>query len=73
MNTSTKLNPVQSHLLSLFSKGIGESELNDIRSLLVQYYQEKIENELDTFWEKRQFTKDSFKEATSELYLRSPT
>mgnify|MGYP000627231728 CR=1 FL=1 len=71
MNTATKLNPVQNHLLTLFSKGMGESELNDIRGLLIKYYQEKIENELDAFWEKKQFTKDSFKEATDELHLRS--
>ncbi|MEM6700954.1 MAG: hypothetical protein AAF806_20180 [Bacteroidota bacterium] len=71
MNTATKLNSVQNHLLTLFSKGMGEGELNDIRDLLVQYYQEKIERELDAFWDRKQFTQDSFKDATSALHLRS--
>lgn len=71
MTTSTKLNPVQHHLLSLFDKGMDEVELSEIQQLLVNYYQEKIENELDAFWEKKQYTSTSFNTATEDLHWRT--
>ena len=70
MNIATKLNPVQNHLLTLFDKGMGDQELNEIKQLLIQYYQERIENEVDAFWKRKQFTTASFDEATNNLHLR---
>ena len=73
MAAATKLNPVQNHLLTLFNKGMGEQELTDIKALLIQYYKEKIEQELDAFWQKKQHTTATFKAATKDLHLRSKT
>lgn len=69
--TSTKLNPVQLHLLELFSKNMTEKELNEIKEILVEYYRKKVDEELDAIWEKRGFTKESFKKETKDLHLRS--
>ncbi|MEM9888942.1 MAG: hypothetical protein AAF849_23820 [Bacteroidota bacterium] len=69
--TASKLNPVQHHLLELFSKGMGEQELSDIQHLLVKYYQAKIEAEVEVFWKKKQYTTASFQEATKDLHLRA--
>lgn len=68
---SSKLNPVQLHLLELFSKEMTEQELLDIKDLLVQYYARKVDEELNTIWESRNYSQESFAEATEDLHLRA--
>ena len=68
---SAKLNLVQLHLLELFSKDMTEQELLDIKGLLVEYYSQKVDKEMDQIWEKRNYSQESFKEATQNLHLRS--
>ena len=67
----TKLNPVQMHLLELFSRTMTERELLEIKELLAHYYARKADEVLDEIWEKRGYTKTSFKKATQNLHLRS--
>ncbi len=67
----TKLNPVQLHLLELFSKEMSEKELLEIKEVLVQYYSRKVDQELDSIWEKRGYSKQSFKKASKNLHLRA--
>jgi len=71
LSPSAKLNPVQLHLLELFSKDMTEQELLDIKALLVQYYSRKVDEELDLIWEKRNYSQERFKEATQNLHLRA--
>ena len=52
-NISTKLNPVQLHLLKMFAKDMTTKELVEIKNLLADYYFRKVEAEVDTFWEKK--------------------
>lgn len=42
----TKLNPVQLHLLQLFSHNMSEQELEDIKQLLADYYVRKADEEM---------------------------
>lgn len=70
---ATKLNPVQLHLLELFSKNMTERELLEIKDLLVKYYQQKIDEELDEIWEARGYSPESFSAATKNLHLRRKT
>lgn len=42
----TKLNPVQLHLLQLFSHDLGPNELNDIKLLLADYFVERADEEM---------------------------
>lgn len=67
----TKLNPVQMHLLELFSRTMTEHELLEIKELLAHYYARKADEVLDEIWEKRGYTQESFKKATQNLRLRS--
>ena len=69
--TATKLNPVQLHLMELFSRPMTEQELLDIKELLARYYAQKADVELDKVWEKKGFTRESFREKTKNLHLRS--
>ncbi len=68
---ATKLNQVQLHLMELFSHPMSEQELLDIKALLVQYYAQKADAELDKAWEKKGFTSKSFREKTENLHLRT--
>lgn len=70
-NIPTKLNPVLLHLLELFSKKMSETELVEIKNLLVQYYKEKIEQEVESFWGKKELTKEGWNKATRDVHLRS--
>ena len=69
-NMGSKLNPVQLHLLELFSMDMSETELLEIKELLVKYYQSKVEDEVESFWKKKNFTKDSWNKATRDQHLR---
>lgn len=71
LTSSSKLNPVQLHLLELFSKDMSEQELLEIKSLLVKYYQQKVDEELNEIWERKGYTEESFQKATEHLHLRS--
>lgn len=68
---ATKLNQVQLHLMELFSHPMSEQELLDIKELLVRYYSQKAEVELDKVWQEKGFTPESFREKTKNLHLRS--
>ncbi len=50
-----------------------EKELLEIKDLLVAYYQQRIDEELDAVWEKKGYTKKSFKKATENLHIRNFT
>jgi len=69
--TATRLNQVQLHLIELFSRPMTEQELLDIKELLVQYYAQKVDLELDEFWKKKGFTPESFRKSTKNLHLRA--
>jgi hypothetical protein len=47
-----------------------EQELLEIKQLLVNYYQQKVDAEVDAIWEKKGYTKDSFAKMTEDLHLR---
>ena len=70
-NISTKLNPVQLHLLQLFSKSMTNEELAEIKKILSDYYFKKVETEVDAFWEKKDFTIKKWNKATRDVHLRS--
>lgn len=70
-NMSTKLNPVQLHLLELFSKNMSEEDLVEIKKLLVHFYKEKVEREVQAFWNKKEFTQESWNEATRDQHFRN--
>lgn len=65
------MNPVQLHLLELFAGNLTEEDLQEIKMLLVQYYSLKVDEELDQIWSKRQYTTETFQEATQNLHLRA--
>ncbi len=47
-----------------------EKELLEIKQLLVNYYQQKVDGEVNDFWKLKGYSKDSFNQATENLHLR---
>ena len=55
------LTPLQLELLKIFSRDIAETDLLEIKKLLVQYFAQKAMDLADNVWEQKQRTeKDEF-------------
>ena len=54
------LNGVQQTLLALFSRDISEVEQNDIRELLLNYYDKMLQNEVQKVIQEKQYTSEDF-------------
>jgi uncharacterized iron-regulated protein len=50
---TTKLNPIQLQLLTLFSRAMSEKELAEIKAILMEYYDKQAQNEIDKIWEQK--------------------
>ena len=48
---ATVLNPTQIHLLKLFSFNNSEEYAREIKSVLTQHFQKKLDEESDRLWE----------------------
>lgn len=48
---SKPLSNLQLELLKLYASGIPEHQLLDIKKLLAAYFAEKVDRELESFWE----------------------
>lgn len=59
METLPKLSNIQIELLKLFTTDVSDNELLDIKQLIVNYYTQKIDNELAIIWEQRQYNADT--------------
>ena len=44
---------------------------NSTIELKIQDYQQKVEKEVDAFWEKNNFTQETWNKATRDVHLRS--
>ena len=50
---ATKLNPVQLHLLQMFSHLNKESHLNDLKKVLLDFYAKKVDDLSEELWEEK--------------------
>ena len=46
------------------------SDLQEIKALLVEYYNKKVQAEVDAFWNVKGHTTESWNEATRDKHLR---
>ncbi len=54
--TATKLNSIQLHLLQLFAHDLGPDELDDIKTLLANYFVSKADEEMHRLQQQRPTT-----------------
>ncbi len=69
--TTTKLNPVQLHLLQLFSHDLGQNELADIKTLLADYFVRKADEEMNRL-QTQHPTSQADLDALLTTHLRTP-
>ncbi|MDX1943260.1 MAG: hypothetical protein SFU99_22030 [Saprospiraceae bacterium] len=69
--TQHGLNPIQLHLLRLFAKEMTNKELEEVKTLLMEYYDQKVSEEVDAIWEKRDMSAETMEELLNK-HIRSP-
>lgn len=68
---ATKLNPVQLHLLQLFSHQLGDTELTDIKTLLADYFVRKADEEMAQLQQQERPTTQADLDALLNAHLRT--
>lgn len=68
---STPFNPVQLHLLKMFSYAKDERSLEEIKKALTAYFAQRVEEDMDKLWDEGLWDQEA-NEAVLEEHLRTP-
>jgi hypothetical protein len=68
---ATSLNPVQLHLLQMFSYKKDEESLNEMKNVLFNYYAEKAQKEIDRVWDEKGMSNELMEE-WGNTHMRTP-
>ena len=60
--SNTTLNPVQLHLLQMFSYAKTKKELTEVKSVLLDFYRKKVDAESDKVWKAKKLTAETMDE-----------
>lgn len=71
IHQSTKLNAVQLHLLKMFARPMDEQDLTAIKSLLSNYYAQKVDAESEKIWDEKGMSQQSIDDLLN-AHLRTP-
>ena len=71
MQTATKLNPIQIHLLQMFDRLKSESELQELKGFLTNYYAQKVDRESEKIWDEKGMNDETIDELLN-MHLRTP-
>jgi len=66
------LNATQLHLLKLFSYKKTEESLQELKSVLLDFYQKKLDEETERWWQENNMTVEKFEEMFSNAHYRTP-
>ncbi|OQW95639.1 MAG: hypothetical protein BWK79_01750 [Beggiatoa sp. IS2] len=66
MEQQTALNNLQLELLKLYSNGISEQQLFEIKLLLARYFAEKATEAMDKIWDEQDLTAETMVEWSHE-------
>ena len=61
-----RLNDTQREILNLFSNNIPNQQWEEIKSMLSNYFAEKISDEVDELWERNEWTAETMKQWANE-------
>ena len=59
---ATVLNPVQQHLLKFFAFDGSEEKLLEVKTVLTNYFSQKLDKRLDELWDSRGFNQEKLDE-----------
>jgi len=69
---NTVFNPIQLHLLRLFSVNTSEASLTELKNVLAKYYAEKLKNKVNDLWDNGTINLDKIEEI-KHSHLRKHT
>lgn len=68
---TTVFNPIQLHLLRMFSRMKSEEELKEVQQVLSEYYFKKVEEHANEVWDKLGLTQEKLDELAN-IHERLP-
>lgn len=68
---TTVFNPIQLHLLRMFSHMNSEQELKEVQQVLSEYYFKKVEEHANELWDKLELTQEKLDELAN-IHERLP-
>ncbi|MBQ2196815.1 MAG: hypothetical protein II407_07750 [Prevotella sp.] len=68
---TTVFNPIQLHLLRMFSSMNSEQELKEVQQVLSEYYSKKVEQHANELWDKLGLTQEKLDELAN-IHERLP-
>ena len=68
---ATVFNPIQLHLLQMFSHMKSEQELKEVQKVLSDYYSRKVERHANEIWDKLELNQDKLDELAN-IHERLP-
>ena len=69
---NSPFNDIQLLLLQTFAHIKSEESLNELKSVLLNFYQEKLDEETDRWWKENKMTTEKFEEMCSNIHYRTP-
>jgi len=65
-------NDAQLLLLQSFAHIKSEESFNDLKSVLFEFYKNKLDEEIDHWWEENDMTTEKFEEMCQDIHYRTP-
>jgi len=70
--TKQPFNKTQLLLLQTFSHIKSDEGFNELKSVLLDFYQKKLDEETDRWWEENEMTTEKFEEILNNAHFRTP-
>ena len=69
---NTPFNDAQLLLLQTFAHVKSEESINELKTVLLDFYKNKLDEETDKWWEENNMTTVKFEEMFSNIHYRTP-
>ena len=69
---SLPFNDAQLFLLQSFAHVKSEESFNELKSVLFEFYKNKLDEETDIWWEENNMTTEKFEEMCNNIHYRTP-
>jgi hypothetical protein len=69
--TNPPLNAAQLYLLQTFAYIKSEESLEELKSVLFDFYKKKLDEETDKWWKEHDMTVEKFEELCSDIHYRT--
>ena len=65
-------NDAQLLLLQTFAHVKSEESFNELKSVLFEFYKNKLDEEIDKWWKENNMTTEKFEEMCNDIHYRTP-